>query len=56
MTPVMEAVNVPFVANFIDDDGRFVPDEQLSTGAVEMLAELVKVEAALRPIRTSATI
>jgi NAD(P)H-dependent FMN reductase len=55
MTPVMEAVNIPFVAKFIDDDGRFVPNELLLTGAADMLAELAKVEAALRPLRTAAT-
>jgi NAD(P)H-dependent FMN reductase len=55
MTPVMEAVNIPFVAKFIDDDGRFVPNELLLTGAADMLAELARTEIALRPLRTPVT-
>ncbi len=55
MTPVMEAVNIPFVAQFIDDDGHFVPNELLLTGAADMLAELAKLETALRPLRRSTT-
>ena len=51
MVPVVEAVNVPFVAQFIDDEGRFVPNDVLSFGAAGMLAELARVEAALRPLR-----
>jgi NAD(P)H-dependent FMN reductase len=56
MTPVVEAVNIPFVAKFIEDDGRFVPNELLSTGAADMLAELAKTEIALRPLRAPATV
>ena len=37
MTPTVEAVNVPFVAQFVDDDGRFVPNEMLAMGALGML-------------------
>jgi len=55
MTPVMEAVNIPFVAKFIDEDGHFVPNELLLTGAADMLAELAKVAVALRPLRAAAT-
>lgn len=51
MTPVVEAVNIPFVAQFINDEGVFVPNEQLELGAAGMLAELTRVEAALRPLR-----
>jgi hypothetical protein len=54
MTPAVEAVNIPFVGQFIDDDGRFVPNEQLEMGAAGMLAELAKLEEALRPLRTAA--
>ena len=53
MTPTVEAVNVPFVAQFIDDEGRFVPNDMLSMGAAGMLAELVKLDGALRPLRTA---
>jgi NAD(P)H-dependent FMN reductase len=54
MTPTVEAVNIPFVGQFIDDEGRFVPNEQLEMGAVGMLAELAKLEGALRPLRAPA--
>ena len=51
MTPVVEAVNIPFVAQFLDDEGRFVPNEALSLGAAGMLAELARLDGALRPLR-----
>ncbi|HEY5108099.1 MAG TPA: NAD(P)H-dependent oxidoreductase [Acidimicrobiales bacterium] len=54
MTPTVEAVNIPFVGQFIDDEGRFVPNEQLETGAAGMLAELAKLEGALHPLRAPA--
>ncbi len=53
MTPTLEAVNIPFVGQFIDDEGRFVPNEQLEMAAAGMLAELAKLEGALRPARTA---
>lgn len=53
MTPTVEAVNVPFVAQFVDDDGRFVPNEMLAMGALGMLAELAKLDRALRPLRSA---
>jgi NAD(P)H-dependent FMN reductase len=54
MTPAVEAVNIPFVGQFIDDEGRFVPNEQSEMAAAGMLAELAKLEAALRPLRATA--
>jgi NAD(P)H-dependent FMN reductase len=54
MSPSVEAVNIPFVGQFIDDDGRFVPNEQLEMGAAGMLAELARLETALRPLRAGA--
>jgi NAD(P)H-dependent FMN reductase len=54
MTPTVEAVNIPFVGQFIDDEGRFLPNEQLETGAAAMLAELAKLDGALRPLRVPA--
>ena len=51
MTPVTEAVNVPFVRQFMTDDEVFVPNEVLEQAADAMLAELVRVETALRPLR-----
>jgi NAD(P)H-dependent FMN reductase len=52
MTPVLEAVNVPFVRQFIDDEEQFRPNEILEQAADAMLDELVRVESALRPLRT----
>jgi len=51
MVPIFEAVSIPFVATLIDDDGRFQATEVVEKAAVAMLDELVRVEAALRPLR-----
>jgi NAD(P)H-dependent FMN reductase len=53
LAPVMEAVNVPFVRQFIDDEEQFRPNEILEQAADAMLDELVRVESALRPLRAS---
>lgn len=52
MTPAVEAVAIPFVTQFIDEDGRFVPNELLTQAAAGMLAELVRLDAVLHPLRT----
>jgi NAD(P)H-dependent FMN reductase len=49
-----EAVNIPFVRQFVDDDEVFHPNEVLEQAAVAMLDELVKLDAALRPLRAPA--
>lgn len=54
MTPIPEAVAIPFVTQFIDDDGRLAPNETMHAAAVAMLDELVRVTAALRPLRSEA--
>jgi L-histidine N-alpha-methyltransferase len=54
MTPVFEAVSIPFVAQFIDDEGVLQPNEVMDTAATQMLDELLRVEQALRPLRTPA--
>jgi NAD(P)H-dependent FMN reductase len=51
LTPLLEAVNVPFVKQFIGEDGAFEANDVLEQAAVAMLDELVRVEAALRPLR-----
>jgi hypothetical protein len=51
MLPQFEAVSIPFVANFLDDDGRIKPNETMVQAAKVMLDELVRVEAALRALR-----
>jgi NAD(P)H-dependent FMN reductase len=51
MVPVAEAVSIPFVRQFIGEDGTVTPNEVM-TGAVKaMLDELVRVTEALIPLR-----
>jgi NAD(P)H-dependent FMN reductase len=51
MTPISEAVSIPFVAQFIDDDGAVQANETMEQAAGAMLAELARVAAALAPLR-----
>ncbi|MEO9176375.1 MAG: NAD(P)H-dependent oxidoreductase [Gaiellales bacterium] len=51
MTPLFEAVSIPFVAQFLDDDGVIQANPPMQQSAAAMLDELVRVEAALRPLR-----
>src|SRR6476659_7451526 len=50
LLPITEAVNIPFVAQFLED-GAIVANDVMEQAAVAMLDELVRVEAALRPLR-----
>jgi NAD(P)H-dependent FMN reductase len=49
--PVTDAVNIPFVRNFLDEDGRLKPNEVLEASATAMLDELLRWSQALRPLR-----
>ncbi|WNI19899.1 NADPH-dependent FMN reductase [Actinacidiphila sp. ITFR-21] len=51
MTPVTEAVSIPFVHQFIDDEDGLVPNEVMTAAAKSMLDELVRIEATLRVLR-----
>jgi NAD(P)H-dependent FMN reductase len=51
MTPLSEAVSIPFVAKFIDDDGAVQANETMKQAARAMLDELVRVAGALAPLR-----
>lgn len=51
MTPVMEAVSIPFVSQFLDDEGTIIPNDSMSASAKAMLDELFRVSQALRPLR-----
>jgi NAD(P)H-dependent FMN reductase len=51
MTPVFEAVSIPFVATFIDAHGRLSPNELMDSSATAMLDELIRMTTALRPLR-----
>jgi NAD(P)H-dependent FMN reductase len=51
MLPVTDSVNIPFYSQFLDSDGTFHPNAVLEQAADAMLDELVRTEAALRPLR-----
>ena len=55
MLPVTDSVNIPFYNQFLDADGVFQPNAVLEQAADAMLDELVRTEAALRPLRSSGT-
>jgi NAD(P)H-dependent FMN reductase len=50
MVPVVESVNVPFAAQFLDADRRVRPNDAMVAGAEGMLRELARVAALLRPV------
>jgi NAD(P)H-dependent FMN reductase len=50
MTPVVEAVNIPFVAQFLVD-GRITPNEIMQGASYAMLDELARVTPALLTLR-----
>ena len=49
--PVTDSVNIPFVRNFLDEDGRLKPNEVLEASATAMLDEVLRWTEALRPLR-----
>jgi NAD(P)H-dependent FMN reductase len=54
MLPVFDSVNIPFHTQFLDSDGVLRPNEVMEKAADTMLDELVRTEAALRPLRPAA--
>jgi NAD(P)H-dependent FMN reductase len=54
MTPLFEAVTIPFVAQFVDDEGNFVPSETIEQSVAPMLDELLRVSTALAALRGEA--
>ncbi|WP_326769795.1 hypothetical protein [Streptomyces sp. NBC_01591] len=50
---MFEGVNIPWHPQFIED-GRFQGTEVMEQAATAMLDELLRTEAALRPMRLSA--
>lgn len=54
MTPLFEAVQIPFVSQLIDDEGVLRPNTALETASVAMLDELVRWADALKPLRQEA--
>ena len=53
MTPLFEAVSIPFVHQFIDSDNKLVPNDVMTGAAKAMFDELVRVSEALRALRES---
>ena len=53
MLPVVDSVTIPFHTQFLQD-GTFSPSQVLEQAADTMLDELVRTEAALRPLRAPA--
>jgi len=51
MTPLFEAVSIPFVTQFIDEQGNFQANELMEQAADAMFDELVRMSEALRPLR-----
>jgi NAD(P)H-dependent FMN reductase len=51
MHPVAEAVNIPFVPQFMGEDGELHANEIIDKAAEVMLDELLRTEEALRPLR-----
>jgi NAD(P)H-dependent FMN reductase len=51
LTPVIEQVNLPFYQQFIDEDGVVQANEVMEQAADAMLDQLVRLDAALRPLR-----
>jgi NAD(P)H-dependent FMN reductase len=54
MTPTFEAVAIPFVHQFIDEEENFVPNDVLTASSKAMFEELARVSEALRPLREGA--
>jgi NAD(P)H-dependent FMN reductase len=51
ITPVFEAVSIPFVSQFIDEEENVVPNDVMTASAKAMFDELVRVDEALLPLR-----
>lgn len=51
MYPLPEAVAIPNVSQFLDDEGRLQPNDTMTGSAKAVLDELAAVEEALRPLR-----
>jgi NAD(P)H-dependent FMN reductase len=51
MMPVFASVNIPFVAQFLDEKDQIQPNEVMVTAANVMLDELLATTLALEPLR-----
>lgn len=51
MIPIGEAVSIPFVTEFIDENGVFQPKDSMNRSAEAMIDELARVAAVTRLLR-----
>lgn len=54
VVPVVPAVNIPFVTEFVGEDGEIHANEIMQQAAEDMLDELERIEGALAPLRAEA--
>jgi NAD(P)H-dependent FMN reductase len=54
MTPLPEAVSIPFVHSMINEDDQLAPNDVMVAAAKAMFDELRRVSDALSPLRTAA--
>jgi NAD(P)H-dependent FMN reductase len=54
MVPVVEAVSIPFFAQFLTDEDEFVPNAELEAGGKGMLDELSRLSPVLSQLRSAA--
>ena len=54
LVPVVAAVNIPFVQQFLSDDGAIVGNDVMVEAASAMLDELMAMHGALAPLRAAA--
>lgn len=52
MFPVNAAVSIPFVSRLLDEDGELHSNEAMEDGAAAMIDELLRVDKALRHLRS----
>jgi NAD(P)H-dependent FMN reductase len=53
LVPVVAAVNIPFVQQFLTDDGTIVGNDVMVQAAGAMLDELMEMHGALAPLRAA---
>ncbi|MCC5574745.1 MULTISPECIES: NADPH-dependent FMN reductase [Microtetraspora] len=51
MLPVVEAVAIPFVREFVDEEGRVRPNDVMNQSADAMLAEIARLAPAFHSLR-----
>jgi NAD(P)H-dependent FMN reductase len=53
LIPIVAAVNIPFVQQFLTDDGVIVGNDVMVEAAAAMLDELLQMQAVLAPLRAA---